>query len=354
MRQTYFKLFFLFWVLLTSACDNSQPKLPRPEENIFLQGADISFLPEIRNSGVKTYSDGQEEDMLETLKKAGVNVIRLRLWKDPLNETSSLKTVKSLSNEAKALGFKTLISLHYSDTWADPGKQTKPEIWKNVMATSLRDSVYIYTKKIMEALRPDYLQIGNEINGGLLWPDGDYKHFDEAITLIAQTAKAIRSVDPETKIILHYAGFEYANAFFSKFATIDYDIIGLSYYPIWHGKDLPKLTSELSSLSLIYNKSIMIVETAYPWTLSWNDWTNNIVGLSSQLLPEYPASPEGQKAYLMKIKDILKNTPKGLGFCYWGGEWISYKGNQARDGSSFENQAFWDFENKRLPVLDAY
>lgn len=99
---------------------------------------------------------------------------------------------------------------------------------------------------------------------------------------------------------------------------------------------------------------MLIAETSYPFTLGWNDWTNNIIGLTNQLHPNYPATPEGQRDFLQKIKTTVQNTPSGLGFCYWGTEWIAFRGSQATNGSSYENQALWDFNNKLVPAASVF
>jgi len=247
---------------------------------------------------------------------------------------------------------KVLLTVHYSDTWADPGNQEKPEQWNNSYFSQLKDSVYIYTKKIVSEINPNYIQIGNEINNRFLHPDG--KNTENMKELLKSGIKAVRETNLSTKIIIHYAGFEGANYFYSTISDLDFDIIGISYYHIWHGKDLNSLKQNLITISNSVNKPIFIAETSYPFTLKWNDYTNNVIGLESQLLTDYAASPEGQKAYLNKIKSLISEVPKGIGFCYWGSEWISYKGNTSSEGSSWENQAFWDFENKILPVLDCY
>jgi arabinogalactan endo-1,4-beta-galactosidase len=156
--------------------------------------------------------------------------------------------------------------------------------------------------------------------------------------------------------MIHYAGVAASdtNWFFNKLKNIDYDYIGLSYYPVWHGKNLGTVTTTINALGKTFNKKVLIAETAYPFTLGYNDWTNNIVGLDSQLVSGYPATPEGQKSFVLAIKDIVKASEYGQGFAYWGGEWISFKGNEATNGSTFENQAFYDFSNKALPVLQAF
>jgi arabinogalactan endo-1,4-beta-galactosidase len=129
----------------------------------------------------------------------------------------------------------------------------------------------------------------------------------------------------------------------------------LSYYPIWHGKDLNVLKQKLNMLGSTHSKEILIAETAYPFTLGWNDWTNNIVGLEEQLiLPDFQPTPEGQKSFLMAIRNTILETGKGIGFCYWGAELVAWKGPEAADGSPWENQALFDFENNALPALKVF
>ncbi len=359
-----FKKYFSFitFILLSVACSKSSdsttinptPIIP-PAKVLNIKGADLSYLPEIRQSGYAFYNtNGQAEDMLMTLKNAGANVIRLRLWNNPSDQISNFTTVKKLSAEIKSLGLKTLITVHYSDSWADPGKQTKPSLWQNLNFTNLQDSVYAYTKKIMTEMNPDYIQIGNEINGGLLWPEGRSSNISQMKLLLQKAINAVRETNINTKIIIHFAGFSNASSFYTNISDIDFDIIGLSYYPLWHGKDLTALKQTMISLSDNMNKKIFIAETSYPFTHSWNDWTNNIIGSDAQILPEFTATPQGQKNFLNKIKEIVTEVPKAIGFCYWGCEWVSYKGNQSTVGSTWENQAFWDFSNYALPVLEVY
>jgi arabinogalactan endo-1,4-beta-galactosidase len=155
--------------------------------------------------------------------------------------------------------------------------------------------------------------------------------------------------------MLHYAGVDSGSTlFFSKVTAIDYDYIGLSYYPIWHGNHLSNVTNAINLVGQTYNKKVLIAETAYPFTLSWNDWTNNIVGLDNQLIPAFPASNSGQKSFVLAIKNALKQSNFGQGFCYWGAEWVAFRGTQSTNGSSWENQALWDFNNNSLPVMDAF
>ena len=347
-------ILFLFLVFFSCSKGDDKPDIVE-EETLEIKGADMSFLPEIRQSGLTFFNENEKpEDMLLTLKRAGVNTIRIRLWHSPTEANSGFASVKKLSDEIKNLGMKVMLTVHYSDTWADPGKQTMPAKWKSLTFDQLKDSVYQYTKKIMTDINPEFIQIGNEINSGLLWPEGKINKLTQMKQLLQQGVSAVREINVNTKIIIHFAGYKNSDWFFSQISDLDYDIIGLSYYPMWHGKSLDTLNLNLSGLSETYNKSIIIAETSYPFTLSWNDATNNIIGSESQILTQYPATPVGQKNFLQKIKELIVNTPKGIGFCYWGSEWVSYKGKNSTLGSSYENQAFWDFTNSSLPALEAY
>jgi arabinogalactan endo-1,4-beta-galactosidase len=346
----------LITFLIFISCNKDDINVPIPEDGNpeFNSAVDISRYPEISHTNPIFYDlDGNQKDFLIILKENGVNTVRLRLWVNPINEHSGFNEVKQFSQTLRTKGFKTWLTLHYSDTWADPGHQETPLQWQGISFTALKDSVYNYTEKVMHEMQPDYIQIGNEINSGILHPYGNIgTNYQNFISLIQEGCSAVRKNSNDCKIILHFAGFENSDWFFSQVNAIDYDIIGLSYYPIWHGKSLNTLKTTMKDLSNSYNKKIVIAETAYPFTLEWNDWTNNIVGLDEQLiLPEYPATSEGQRIFIKQIKTLTKELENGIGFCYWGTELIAWKGNQSTDASTWENQAMFDFENKALPVL---
>lgn len=323
----------------------------------FIRAADISFLPEIETAGVVFTNNGKTEDMLTTLKNAGCNTIRIRLWKNPAGGHSGLTEVKALATRVKKAGLKVWLTVHYSDTWADPATQTIPAEWKNLSFADLKTATADYTSTIITEINPDIIQIGNEINDGLLWPQGKLSTNEtQCIELLKIASATIRSKAPTTKIMIHYAGVKTADTdwFFSKVKTVDYDYIGLSYYPVWHGKDLTVVKSTIDALGSKFSKKVVIAETAYPFSLGYNDWTNNIVGQADQLVSGYPATPDGQKSFILAIKDLAKTSNSGIGFAYWGGEWVSFKGNEATNGSTFENQALYDFNNKALPVFEAF
>jgi len=349
----------LIILLLFISCNKDDINEPIPENgNLkFISAVDISRYPEISNSNPIFYDkNGNQNNFLNILKQNGVNTVRLRLWVNPINEHSGFNEVKQFSQTLKTNGFKTWLTLHYSDTWADPAQQEIPMQWQGISLSQLKDSVYNYTEKIMTELQPDYIQIGNEINSGFLHPYGHISNnFQQFKELLNMGITAVRANSNDSKIILHFAGNEGSDWFFNQVSVLDYDIIGLSYYPKWHGKSLNNLKIKMKYLSETHNKKILIAETAYPFTLEWNDWTNNIVGLDEQLiLPEYPATIEGQRKFINQIKKLTKEVENGIGFCYWGAELIAWKGNQSTDASPWENQAIFDFNNKALPVLSEF
>lgn len=360
MKQLYiFRFLFISLVTVlfsvTISCED-KTKDPEPLPGKFIiKAADLSFLPEIEDAGVILKNlAGEEEDMLTTLKNAGLNTVRIRLWKDPSDNRSGFDEVNAFSQKVRANGLKVWLTVHYSDWWADPGNQSIPDAWKNLDFEILKDSMYNYTAMIVREINPDYIQIGNEINNGMMWPQGNLPYLGNFKALLATGAKAVRDNSSTSSIMIHYAGIENATSFFTKLQDIDYDIIGLSYYPLWHGKSLSMLETAMDSLGRHFDKKVIVAETSYPFTLGWNDWTNNVMGLEEQLIDGYPATPEGQKAFLNEIKRISTEADSSVGFAYWGGEWISYKGPQATNGSSWENQAFYDFDSKALPVIEAF
>jgi len=344
-------------LIILVACTKDIYKLYKQANEQLIHSADLSSFPQIENTNaVFYYLDGEEEDLLTILKNSGMNTVRLKLWYSPINNHSSFEEVKSFSQRLKLMDLKIWITVHYSDTWADPGHQSPPLAWQNLSFAAIKDSVYSYTAKIVNEIDPEFIQIGNEINTGLIFPHGRISENEvQFLELLSTGIKAVRDISNKTEIIIHYAGISGSDSFYDRINNLDYDIIGLSYYPIWHSKNLNKLKLTLSDLSKTYNKDILIAETAYPFTMEWNDWTNNVVGLDEHLiLPDYPATPQGQKDFMAVINEIVFSTEKGIGFCYWGGELIAFNGQQAVDGSPWENQALFDFNNQVLPVISMF
>jgi arabinogalactan endo-1,4-beta-galactosidase len=356
MKKT---IILTFLLLLLASCVKNKPVIPDPNigSQKLISAVDISSYPEIAATNPVFYdTEGKEGDFLDILKDNGVNTIRLRLWVNPIDGHAGFDEVKAFSQTLKSKGFKTWLTLHYSDTWAHPGQQIMPTQWEESDFESLKDSVYTYTEKVVMHMQPDYIQIGNEVNTGILHPQGDIENNSEQfIELLTAGISAVRANSTSTNIIIHFAGIDGAPWFYNQLSDVDYDIIGLSYYPIWHGKSLSNLKKQMADLSKTHDKKILIAETAYPFTLQWNDWTTNIVGLDEHLItPEYPASKEGQQAFLRQLISIIKEVDNGIGFCYWGAELTAWNGNKSTEGSAWENQALFDFQNKALPVLKEF
>ncbi len=345
-------LLLLTWSLLSCSGDSSSTTII---EDDFIRAADMSYLPLIESEGTVYKHNGVNENAITTLKNAGCNTIRIRLWQNPSNAHSGLAEVKALALRVKAAGLKVWLTVHYSDTWADPANQTKPVAWQSMDFNTLKATVASYTNQVMTEINPDIIQIGNETNDGMLWPEGKLStNESQYLELVSSASAAIRSKSTTTKIMLHHAGTSGSDWFFSKVANIDYDYIGLSYYPIWHGNSLTTLQNTMNTLGQLYDKKVIVAETAYPFSFGYDDYTNNIIGLPSQILPEFPATEAGQKEFLAAIKNTVNQSTNGIGFCYWGSEWVAFRGPTSTNGSPWENQALWDFNNNSLPVMDVF
>lgn len=337
----------------------------------FIKGADVSFLQEIENHGGIFRENGTPKDLLDILGDHGFNYARLRIWHTPPAGYCGMDSTLLMAAKIKAKSLGLLLDFHYSDTWADPGKQSKPKAWGDLTFGALKDSVYEYTRLVMARLKsrntlPDMVQIGNEVICGLLWDDGRVcGTFDtpgQWANLGELVAAGVRGVDAalgsadSTRIMIHIdrgADIGGITWFFDNFVTqgIDFDVIGLSYYPWWHGK-LDEVEAALDSVARRYDKDVVIVETAYPWTLDWYDDMHNIIGLPKQLHPGYPATVSGQRTFIADLIDIVAGTPayRGRGVFYWAPEYISVPGM----GSSWENLTLFDFKGDLLPSVAAF
>ena len=360
--RSLIKIVLIVIALLLISCSSNEPETApaqtptTPVADNFIRAADMSYLPLIESEGIVYKKNNVAENAITTLKNAGCNTIRIRIWKNPSDAHSGLAEVKAFAQRIKQAGMKVWLTVHYSDTWADPAHQTTPSDWTSLSFTALKTAVSDYTTLLMTEIQPEIIQIGNEINSGLLWPQGHLiNNESQCIQLLAAASTAVRNASSSTKIMIHHAGIgSDATWFFNKMSNIDYDYIGLSYYPIWHGKNLNEVSATINSLGQTHNKKVLIAETAYPFTLGYNDYTNNIIGLNNQIIPTYAASNQGQKDFLLAIKNLVKQAPQGIGFCYWGAEWVAFRGPTSSNGSSWENQALWDFNNNALPVLDVF
>ena len=161
------------------------PPVITPIEDNFIRGADLSFLPEIEQAGTQFFNaDSVAGNVLSIMQSTGCNTVRIRLWVNPSNTHSSFDEVYELAKRVKQNKMKVWLDFHYSDTWADPGHQTLPSAWNGLSTSILIDTIYNYTKRVMNAIQPEYVQIGNEINGGLLWNAGSINNQSNFIDLL--------------------------------------------------------------------------------------------------------------------------------------------------------------------------
>ncbi|HNW58456.1 MAG TPA: glycosyl hydrolase 53 family protein [bacterium] len=361
--------FFAF--LLLSALPAAAARGATPDTLAFIKGADLSFIPQIEDLGGLFLAGGTAADPLQIMKERGLNLVRLKLWHTPVQNYDNLARVLVMARRIKASGLRFMLDFHYSDTWADPGHQTKPAAWAGLPFTTLRDSVFAYSRNVMAALiaqgtRPEIVQPGNEITPGLLWNDGRVGgSFETAVqwqnlaALLNAAIDGIRQSGPgadSVRIMIHIdRGGDNARCrwFFDKLIAnkVPFDIIGLSYYPWWHGS-LDKVKANLADLSIRYGKDLVIAETAYPWTLQWADNVGNIVGSSSQLLSGYPATVEGQRSFLQDLLQIVEDAPhrRGRGMVYWAPDYIPVPGL----GSPWENNALFDFKGNVLSSMEVF
>ncbi|KAG7098796.1 hypothetical protein E1B28_000701 [Marasmius oreades] len=304
-------------------------------------GADYSSLINLEKSG-RTYKDsGSTAKFDAILAKHGTNLARIRIWTSSSDANYDLNYGIQLAKRAKALGMKLLIDLHYSDTWADPGHQAIPSGWPTDLS-GLNSKIYTYTKDLVSTFSAqgvpiDFIQIGNEINDGMLWPTGriSVNGYSPLSQLLHSAANGVRDASSSVKIMVHLADGWKGSAVSSfyqqiflpgQFATSDIDIMGFSMYPFYNtGATLSALKSSLTSLITKYNKDIMIVET---------DWAVSCPGVTMSE-PSIPISTDGQTSWVSKIRDVVAGLPggHGLGIVYWEPGWI---GN-ANLGSSCAN-----------------
>ena len=337
-------LSFLFFTSCNSQTNVDQTPTPTPTISAFAKGADVGWLPQMEATGYKFYdTDGKQKDCLQLLKDRGINTIRLRVWVNPSNDKASghcspAETV-TMAVRAKKLGMRIMIDFHYSDSWADPGKQTKPAAWVNHTFLELQNDVYNHTFEVLNLLKaagvtPEWVQVGNEIPGGMLWPDGKSSNFGQLAQLLNKGYDAVKAVNTKIKVIVHLdegnnnAKFRW---FFdnAKANAVKYDVIGLSYYPYWIKSDykvtIADLANNLNDMASRYDKEVMVVEVGGDFTLVQNTY-------------------DMLAATIKAVKAVPNN--KGLGVIYWEpqGEksWSGYQLNA------------WQSDGKPSPALDAF
>ena len=366
----------------------------------FIRGMDASAVLALENSGVKYYNfDGEEQDVFQTLSEAGVNYIRLRVWNDPYDENGNgygggnndLPTAIELGKRATKYGMKVCIDFHYSDFWADPKRQHAPKAWEGMDIDEKCDALYDYTKDSLtqlldEGVDVEMVQVGNEINNGMA---GEY-YLPNVTQLLKSGTKAVREIadtyNKDIQVVIHYTNIE-SNGEIDSLASnlqnndVDYDIMGLSYYPFWDGSfdNMQRISRYIQKT---YNKKVMIAETSYCYTSEDGDGSGNSLVGTDDIVKGYPATVQSQATM---VRDVCAAANEaGLeGVFYWEGTWIpvgsatadnspiwekygsgwasSYASDYDPDdaglyygGCSWDNQAMFDFTGHPLPSLNVF
>lgn len=360
-------------------------------------GIDVSTYLEELSHGAKYYREGVEIDPLDAFAENGVDCMRIRVWNDPKSEAGEpylagncdIDNYLKLGRLAKSKGYGLLMDIHYSDFWADPGKQMIPKAWQNYQIDEMCDAVYGFTKEcltaaVKEGVAPSLIQVGNEITNGMLWPIGRLEengrrgNYDSFCRLVSSGCRACREICPEAKIILH---LERSNdkSVYQEFFTemkergVDYDIIGASYYPYWHGTP-EELFDNLDSCRR-FGKDIMVMELGYGFTdkgyLLDGEEKRLVIDAARSYIPGfseiYPISPEGQAKF---IRSFLRMASERNidGVFYWEPLWLPGEGicwaSEAgqryihEEGKStsneWANQCLFDYEGRLLPAFDEF
>ena len=366
----------------------------------FIRGMDASAVLALENSGVKYYNfDGEEQDVFQTLSEAGVNYIRLRVWNDPYDEkgngygggNNDLPTAIELGKRATKYGMKVCIDFHYSDFWADPKRQHAPKAWEGMDIDEKCDALYDYTKDSLtqlldEGVDVEMVQVGNEINNGMA---GEY-YLPNVTQLLKSGTKAVREIadtyNKDIQVVIHYTNIE-SNGEIDSLASnlqnndVDYDIMGLSYYPFWDGSfdNMQRISRYIQKT---YNKKVMIAETSYCYTSEDGDGSGNSLVGTDDIVKGYPATVQSQ-ATMVRDVCAAANEAELEGVFYWEGTWIpvgsatadnspiwekygsgwasSYASDYDPDdaglyygGCSWDNQAMFDFTGHPLPSLNVF
>ncbi|HUA98141.1 MAG TPA: glycosyl hydrolase 53 family protein [Terracidiphilus sp.] len=329
---------------------------PAPAQDNYAIGADVSFLAKCEQDGMVFKENGRPKDVLVILREHHYNWVRLRLFHDPEASADKLPNdlpyTLALAKRAKALGFHFLLDLHYSDSWADPGKQPTPAAWSKLTHKQLVHAVFAYTRRTIAAfaahgVMPDMIQIGNEVTNGMLWPDGKLpQHWDNFADLLKAGIAGVdagRGSAPRPCIMIHIersGDYPAAVSFFDNLIAhhVPFDVIGLSYYPFWHG-DIATLRTNLRDLALRYHRPIIVGETAFNWT------PGGFAAMKGKK-PDFPETPEGQRDFLRAVDAAVRAIPDGLG---QGVFWWEPAAEDALRG-----RGFFDNGGNVLPVITAF
>ncbi len=321
-----------------------------PEDFVF--GMDVSSVIALEQSGVTFYNfAGQEQDIFQTLAESGVTHIRVRVWNDPYDDQGrgfgggncDIEKAVQIGQRATKYGMKLILNFHYSDFWADPGKQMCPREWEGMDINAKAQALATYTTDAMNALKEagvdvDIVQVGNETNNGMAG-ETDWANM---CALMQAGSQAIRAVYPEARVAVHFANPENSNSY-GNYAKrlqnfgVDYDIFASSYYPYWHGT-LENLSTVLTGIAENYGKQVLVMEVSYAYTGMDTDFNGNTISDESNVIKSYPYTVQGQANCLRDVIDtVVNHTKNGMGVVYWEGAWITVGG-----ASWEENSALWE------------
>lgn len=334
----------------------------------FIKGMDISGLPEMLDLGAEFYDDNENRrNIFELLQENNVNSIRLRIWNEPENVPESggycnLQQTIEMAKKAKHYGMSVFLDFHYSDYWADPGKQIKPRAWENLNFQDLKQAVYDYTREVLikmkeENVLPEMVQIGNEIRSGMLFPEGEVPNFTQLAVLVNAGIQAVRDVALESerdiKVVIHLdqgGRYFYLRDWFDdiiKAGLCDFDIIGVSYYPFWHGT-FAEFKETLVKMVQRYGKPIVVAETAHPWRCI----EDGFVGEQQKKIAGFPATPEAQRTVMDLVMNITASLEEdmGLGIYYWEPVVLPLEGKEGW----CSNMGIFNEKGIALPALGSF
>lgn len=366
--------------------------VPAKRHMKFVKGMDLSTLLELERCGAKYYDNGEERDLLAIMKSYDVDTIRIRLWNDPWSETgesygageNDLKTSLEIAKRVTAAGFGVLLNFHYSDFWADPGKQIKPKAWADYGVKELEQAVYDYTLESMQTfldagVNITMVQVGNELSNGLLWPEGKVPNYDNIATFVNAGIRAVRKADATIPVMIHLdngGNNALYREWFDNFTKRgeDFEIIGLSYYPFWHGS-LQILNDNMNDIAERYGKDLVIAEVSMGYTMEdyknyekLSDEERKGYATRPALVEkiEYPMTKQGQYDFMEDFLNRISHIKggKGKGFFYWEPAWIpvpgsgwatpaslKYMNDPGPCGNEWANQALFDYDGNALPTL---
>ena len=351
-----------FLAFAAAACATPQP----PEAPPLWLGADLSYVNEMEDCGAVFRKDGEPVDPFRLFAAEGANLVRVRIWNDAeWTKYSDLEDVAKTIRRAKAAGMQVLLDFHYSDDWADGEKQLVPKAWAGLDPDATAKALYDYTREVLAALdaqglMPEMVQVGNETNSEMAGSrKGDPINWERNAKLFNAGIRAVRDAGGRSKIqpkvMLHIAQPENVEPWFAAAdaaGVTGYDIVGISYYRKWSSMDLAGLGEVIARVKQRFGKDVIVVETAYPFTNDNADKAPNLLGPDT-LIPAYPATPEGQLAYLTDLTRLTVANG-GSGVVYWEPAWVSTAcSTRWGQGSNWDNATFFDFRrgNEALPAF---